>query len=250
MRCFFISDIHIEKAQAVLTIDPTIDILFLGGDIGELQYEEQYFTFIETLLNTFKKIILVPGNHEFYDLTLYEGEHRLDRLNARFPNLTILDNQILYHENFLIFGACLWSDLTTLKMMPRKVPIYAYENNLVTYSTWTKLYFTSIEALEHALKIAEETNRKMIVVTHYAPSVQDVMPHKFREMDSRFLYCSDLEKYVGNENILIWAYGHTGFNSPDRKIGETLLITNQFEDHGYNDQKIYEIDENGVRLWR
>ena len=64
------SDLHIENFEddvdPLKLITPKADVLILAGDIGSLYKYEQLFRFINNLVNHFKFILYIPGNHEYY----------------------------------------------------------------------------------------------------------------------------------------------------------------------------------------
>ena len=75
MKIRYFSDLHLEfikdnqLKQFIRQIPSGKDeICILAGDIGN-PYEQHYDTFIQFISQHFKKIFVIAGNHEYYNLT-------------------------------------------------------------------------------------------------------------------------------------------------------------------------------------
>src|SRR3954471_21952018 len=136
MRVLYFSDVHIEirvrDASApwcgmlplgygpdLSLFAEAVDLLVLAGDIGRvrstrnvspLTYAEQAADFLGC------RVILVPGNHEYYRGSF--DEDRAALLTAQLPGVTVLDRgEALIapgSTRLRVLGATLWTDYAAL----------------------------------------------------------------------------------------------------------------------------------------
>lgn len=117
MKIQYASDLHLEfgdnskwlKSNPLL---PSADILVLAGDIGYLG-DANYVThpFWDKVSEGFKKVIVIPGNHElykFYDINeLHEGWNQEIR-----PNVHIHYNSVIKLDDTTeLIASMLWSKI-------------------------------------------------------------------------------------------------------------------------------------------
>ena len=100
----FVSDLHLELrkpkhakmiARQIMQYKPRgAFMLALLGDIG---YRSHMWDLLETLHSSYKHIVYVLGNHEGYKKcrTLEEAHDAAKALQQDFPNLYVLEKQIL-----------------------------------------------------------------------------------------------------------------------------------------------------------
>lgn len=248
MKIFFISDIQLEqynnKNYYISLPNPNnIDILAIAGDLGELQYYDKYIQFLDIITSLYNIVILVPGNHEYYNLTIDKGNKILnDIMNIdKYKNLYILNDNYIIIGNYIFFGSCLWSNLTKHTKMPRKVSIYNNNYNYINIDEWKLLHNQSLSNIYKIIDISKQLNKKLIIITHYPPINDNVLSPRHEGNKLQDLYTNSLHNIMLNFNIYIWVYGHSGYNYIDRKVGNTLVITNQYDANNYDDSKIYNI---------
>ena len=108
-----VSDLHLEfydqyKKDFRLKVDiDAATILVLAGDIHLGDQSEKY---IKRWSKRFQHIILVAGNHEFYNLEINSTITKLKEMTDRYENVSFLNNSIVEVEDVLFVGATLWSD--------------------------------------------------------------------------------------------------------------------------------------------
>ncbi|KAJ5741136.1 hypothetical protein N7493_001008 [Penicillium malachiteum] len=113
-----LSDLHLEISQLYSSYEIPVcaDHLILTGDIGRLIDYEGYHDFLKTQKDQFKSVILVLGNHEFYEGTQAEGLEKAKQLEQE-PCLNgrlILLHQKRYDvpdSQVTILGCTLWSKI-------------------------------------------------------------------------------------------------------------------------------------------
>src|ERR1035437_1308556 len=109
------SDLHLEftenaKYLMQRRIDAVGDILILAGDIT--YWSDQYFAhpFFDKVSDKFKKVYMIPGNHEFYggfDISILE---KPVKINIR-DNVYLVNNIIETIEGVDFFFTTLWAKI-------------------------------------------------------------------------------------------------------------------------------------------
>lgn len=232
-----ISDTHLECVVRSLSsmLDKTADILCLLGDIGS-PFTRDYVEFLEQCSTTYKHVLVIAGNHEYYNThgysiaTINEG---ISGLCSRFPNVHFLNNSTFIIDNVQFIGSVLWSELP--EENKDKVAalyndynyIYA-DTNVKLYPDYTNTMFKTNKAfIEQAINHGIQNNYKNVVLTHHMPT------HKFsdpKHAESLYKYGlgTELSHAFDGQYIAFWACGHTHKNLNDMNINGTILITNQY----------------------
>jgi hypothetical protein len=246
-RFQILSDIHLESLIVPLSqvVQPAADTLIVAGDLGRVENWDQYSAAVRELCRLFRRVLLVPGNHEYLStakapplaLTMQEINAKLQGLaakDAKCQNLTVLQNSCVIVDNVLVFGATFWSycpsqhypgfALLTQDDKGATVPITAHQYNA--------MHFEALAALENAVARANAKDMRLLVVTHYAPSFRNTLAAKHAIHGTadpkNYLYCSAQDVLLENRCILAWIYGHTGHIGREGK-----LVSNQVGKPGF-----------------
>ena len=240
VKIAYISDIHREVYEyRNLMIDFDTDILLLGGDIDiemkGVHWAKKEFPHV-------KKIIYIPGNHEYdtLDYTFHELENEFK--NYKDPDNIVhvlMDNELILDTNNIkirILGTTLWTDFSLYgeeyqkrgaKFSYRKMPEYKYNDDLTPHDTAVR-YINSINWLDEKLK-----NKLYdcfdIVLTHHAP-LKESIQKKFEDQLLTTAFANDLKKFISIHQPDFWIYGHLHTNF-DAKLGKTRILSNCV---GYN----------------
>ena len=104
MRLHILSDLHIEFGE----YDPAqtdADVVILAGDIHLRQRG------VEWAMSRFdgKRVIYVPGNHEYYGEALPRNAEKMKEL-ARGSNLCVLEKDAVMIGDWKFLGCTLWTD--------------------------------------------------------------------------------------------------------------------------------------------
>lgn len=235
-----ISDIHIEKYSSEIKkhIKPSAENLIIAGDLGHLEYFDEYSKALKVICQGFKKVILIPGNHEYYVyhniISMNSINQKLKNLELKYKNLKVLINDFIYMGKYIIFGSTFWSYCQ--KENYNNPPIYSdkvdSEGKLlkITHREYNILHLESVKIIENMIEYSEKNNKELIIVTHYAPTFKGTLDKKYLNNSKNELYCSNNEHLIRNKIIKVWIYGHTGYNGIFEK-----LITNQMEHKGLKD---------------
>lgn len=273
-----VSDLHIERFHPLIPnpkdlFDVTSDVIILAGDIGRVENWIQYAGFISKLSDLYKKIIIVPGNHEYYYtsfdkpqsiklngssiMTMTQAEEKLRSLTTIFNNVVVLINDSLLIESVnsiekpvLLFGSPYFSYIPDEYFKP--LPIYKTVDNgrnaiPLTCADWNLIHFKCRNAFESAQTEAIRLGAHFTVITHYAPTFKRTLSDKYylttdpHVQQKNYYYCSNNDFYLTGSLILNWVYGHTSHNCDFYTSPTTRLVSNQLDLEGYDKTKTIDL---------
>jgi Calcineurin-like phosphoesterase len=261
MRVNVISDLHLEFKDLEL---PGGDILILSGDACESRTLRKYRYDPNNILGEspsgkridraarffaeecvkYRQVLYVMGNHEHY-------HGRYDRTAADIrevlpANVTLLEQDSLVIDDVMFLGGTLWTDLNKGNPMCVKVLKHGMNDyRAITHKDgeiYRKLdprdtWATHRQTVEY-FKLMCELNRdkKVVVLTHHAPSYASVHEQYKHDVDFNGGYASDLSEFIlDQENILFWTHGHM-HDPSDYMIGQCRVICNPRGYVGYETQ--------------
>lgn len=217
LKIRYFSDLHLEFIkpnkieQFIKQIPNGIDeICVLAGDIGN-PFEPNYDIFMNFIATNFIKTFIIAGNHEYYNKTktIEETNIFIENYFTKFDNISFLNNNYEYYNNYCFIGTTLWSKITNP----------TYEINDVyyipdfDYIQYNRLNMLSVDFLEDVL----QKNEKCIIITHHVPSnslidikykTQTMLPY------NQWFFCN-MDDFIekNNSKIKCWIYGHTHTSS-------------------------------------
>lgn len=115
---FWILRFSLEEAFNIFMTDvKKSDVLIVAGDLTNDNDSSIYL--LNFLLNKWKFVILVSGNHDYYELgtanKIFSEQRRFQKIKEHFKhneNLIILDRDIaVFNNNLKIAGCNLWYDM-------------------------------------------------------------------------------------------------------------------------------------------
>lgn len=117
------SDLHIEhyddpsEVTSATFLEPSSPILVIAGDCG-CASDKVFATFLKDVASKFQHVLLVAGNHEFYQhhasrkrKSLQEVAQLIQQQTSAIPGVTFLDCSSIVIENTRFIGCTLWSDV-------------------------------------------------------------------------------------------------------------------------------------------
>jgi UDP-2,3-diacylglucosamine pyrophosphatase LpxH len=253
MRFQLLSDLHLEFAPLEL---PGGDNLLLSGDITVADYLRPSRTdkdhkkmtarckeFFFEQCAKYRKVYYIMGNHEHYQGIWNNSADILGNFLVG-SNVTFLEKESLWLEdNIALWGGTLWTDMN--KNHPMNV--YAAKRGMNDYhviqrdggisdKTGNHNYYAlnPLETMEdHANALVNLTSflkdnadRKVIVMSHMAPSPRSRHPRYDVNDPLNWAYYSELSEFIlNNEQIKVWVHGHT-HDSHDYMIGNTRVLCN------------------------
>ncbi len=250
-KILVLSDLHLEFSNFSVE-NNDYDILILAGDIS------QDFSILESFfckLDESKKIIFVPGNHEYEGRRIEEVVPKLKEISKNFNNVFVLQNESIDIDGVRFIGTTLWSNFESSGMnnkeevkkwakfnvidfsyIFKRVSVEQYNNK---YTAWTpddmeKEFNKAYDFLSYELK-NNPTELTKFVITHFAPHKNSIHKKYSKDMGSPY-WCNDLEELMGFSDF--WVHGHT-HDSFDYIVEGTKVVCNP---RGVS--KIFNISEN------
>ena len=253
MKIDYCSDLHLEFADLYLDKNPESDVLILAGDIfvardlkdnydpngimfsveNEHRRPDRAIRFLKEECSKYKHVIMVMGNHEHYGNKMYKTASHIKSLLP--DNCHLLEKDIFEIDNVVFVGATLWTNLNKGDPLTSHAVKFAMSDfkQITVYKNGIYRKFGPDIMMEEHMKsleyfrfvCSENRNKKIIVVSHHAPSYKSAHPY-FIGHETNYAYSSDLSEFIlDNENIKFWIHGHV--HAPfDYMIGDTNILCN------------------------
>ena len=233
MRIQYASDLHIEfyDNSVFLARGPfkvAGDVLVLAGDTLPLREFDAYsqHRFFDWCADHFRETLLVPGNHEYYGDNLARFNNSWERKLRH--NVTMYQNRSVILDDTEFILSTMWSRIPMKdwsKLRKGMSDFTLIKNGLLplTPGMYNIYHQRNLAFIKRA--VSESTAAKKIVVTHHVPSRLLVAP-EFRGTSLESGFTVDLTDYIETSGIDLWIFGHS-HRSIDRRIGHTLVVSNQ-----------------------
>ncbi len=226
MKIKLISDLHVDcqKDKGVSLIRDISckdhDLLVVAGDLCEVNDLDLFDDTWEMLSLKFKKILYVPGNHEYWKQNPWVVDETIDEVLEQYGNVARLkvgESHLIDGRRFI--GGTMWFRDTG--------QVYEQKN----FSDFMMIpNFRSYVFKENEKFIEMFTNGKAqkndIVVTHHMPSVQLVDKIYAGDPVNQFFYCEMMD-HIQRVKPVAWLYGHTHRQS-NRMLNNTWFVCNPF----------------------
>jgi predicted MPP superfamily phosphohydrolase len=234
MQIRYISDLHTEfydllslSSKLLFRIKGNKEqICVCAGDIGNLhtpRAKKNYDITMDYLSKNFKKVFVIPGNHEYYggpsvgpSVERTEGSTAREQSSIEatdtlmrsyfdskaFSNVTWLNNTTEEYEGVTFIGTTLWTHV------PEGVP-EINDTKLIPELT-REGYNAKHETCKAWLRSLVPLQQKSVIITHHLPLEQLVAPKYRGAAINPWFYCN-MNKFIDNNktNIACWIYGHT-----------------------------------------
>lgn len=227
----YCSDLHMDNfrfmgSHVYPLITTGADILVLAGDLYEYKYMHNHIDYINTLSECFKYVLIVEGNHEFYEWDISKENP------VKYPeNVILLRDETFTYNNIVFYGGTLWSDLSDLssldqyniRTMISDFRIIDDGDSKFSIEKMQTLYNNYIEGLYEA-NLNLKDDQKLVVISHFAPSKKSVSPG-YENSSLNPYFCNDLDELIKGLNISHFIHGHVHSNH-DYMIGNTRILCN------------------------
>jgi DNA repair exonuclease SbcCD nuclease subunit len=215
------------------------------ADLGrKMQRVARFRDFLKRCSFQFPHVVYVAGNHEFYHGKFFAGIDYMREECAQYPNIYFLECDTKTIDDVTFIGATLWTDMNkgdplTMHAIEGMMNDFRIIRNdkrnfaamsardVVDRHARTLQYFRSV--------LAEQHDRKFVVVGHHSPSFQSIHEQYKNEQLMNGGYHSDLSEFIlDHPQIKLWTHGHT-HHPFDYRIGETRIVCNPrgYESDGY-----------------
>lgn len=243
MKIRILSDLHLEGYPFQYRAGDE-EILILAGDISGRNLHHE---FIETIPKHIK-ILMVAGNHEFYDMALPDVKNYLTSLEYEFDNFTFLDNDVISIGDVSFYGGTMFTDFQLYgtndsqfaqREARRGIADFRY---IQDWSVEQHIKEHQFFRQELAFFLHVTQNRKRVVISHFMPSAR-CCDAKFAGSIMNPYFASDMSDVMGWPGL--WVHGH-GHSRVDFMEGDTRVIANprgygNENKHGFVNNLIVEI---------
>lgn len=255
MKFYLADDLHLEFSGYDLPGDPE-GTLLLAGDIcipavfkegrtdqKALKLFPRFRKFLEDVSANYKKVYWIAGNHEFYN-GYWEDTRDFMRKGVEETNVTVLEKEwVDLGDDIHMYAATFWTDFKNNDPIIMNVAResmndyrlisavrdsdspYAKRNGVLSPDMVYNDHVEARKVLESGL--AERKGKKIVVMTHHAPSLTSSHPRYGRSDNPvNWAYCSELDQLIlDNPSIQFWVHGHT-HDTHDYMLGNTHILCN------------------------
>lgn len=241
MKFVHIDDMHLEFSDFHLPGDSEA-ILLLAGDIMTKNEPTRFF---REECAKYKKAYWIAGNHEFYGSS-WEGTRDYMRKKTEGTNVTVLEKEwVDLGEDIHMYAATFWTDFRNADPVVMALACqYMNDYRLISCNNhYTDGMYTNnrvgtlrpqvvlddhqiaFQALKDGLE--ERKGKKIVVMTHHAPSLRSSHPRYGGTSDPiNWAYCSELDYFIEQHpQIKYFVHGHT-HESHDYMLGTTNVRCN------------------------
>jgi len=225
-----VSDVHLEHYKTPPSfrdiITPSIsDILCLLGDIGDPR-QELYDNFITWCKQNFLIVLVIAGNHEYYNSTVDTTNNLIQKICNK-NGAIFLNNSVFIDRNLAFIGTTLWAHVP--EMAKKEVEHYLTDYRLIqglTVETNNNMHRECVEFLDSSVKELKD-KYKLIVLSHHSPSLSGTSHPPYEQRLTNFGFSSDQSELI--KQVDLWMYGHTHYNHPGNVFYkyDTPLVCNQ-----------------------
>lgn len=228
----YCSDLHLEfslNAQFIKKYPLEIkgDILLLAGDVVPFAEMDAHKDFFDFVADNYEHTYWVPGNHEYYHSDINK---RSGRLNEQIrSNVSLVNNIAIDHGSIQLVFSTLWSNIDIAyewEIERAMSDFHVIKNNGYRFSipAFNQLHKDGLAFMTQA--IANVVNKRKVVITHHIPTFMHY-PEKYKGDVLSQAFATELSALIEGSDVHSWIYGHHHNNTPDFKIGNTNILTNQ-----------------------
>jgi len=273
MKLAICSDIHLEFGDLHIVNTEGADVLVLAGDImlaqplhdyppekidgkpldqlGSNQKLARIFrNFLARCSAEFPHVVMIAGNHEFYEGRWCGSLDTLMEECTRYNNVHFLEQMDWKAGDVTFLGATIWTSINggdPYTMYHLQGAMNDYTDILNDAAGFTKLrpahtisrHRQTVTWLKKAL--AADPSGKYVVVGHHAPTSMSIDDRYRGQSSLNHAYYTDLSDIIlDNPQIKLWIHGHTHV-SKDYMVGSTRVICNPRGYVGY-ERRSQEVD--------
>nr|QYA18488.1 metallophosphoesterase [Clandestinovirus] len=230
----FVSDLHLEFYDCTHSkkwpkVPALASLLIIAGDLGRVN-QPQYFAFLKDVSARFRHVILVPGNHEYYQAhkpthTINDVDELLKDMETSLPNVHLLNRKSVIIDNVKFIGATLWTGCPPEHRQTVQSGLNDYQliykdkgtGDDVTRRDWKKVTVDdTVDRHRYDLAfIKDEINNATlptVVITHHCPTREHIALKYRNEGALNHGYHTPLEdnpEFVFKKPVVAWINGHS-----------------------------------------
>lgn len=248
MKIQYASDLHLEFRQnkEFIKANPLVpngDVLVLAGDIVPFAVMDKVKDFFSYVSDNFQTTYWVPGNHEYYH---FDAATKSGVLFENIKsNVFLVNNSAVLHQDSKLIFSTLWSNISPANQWQLERGLSDFQvikyNGFRLSSEWyNQLHIDSLSFITQ--EIQQSNAGKTIVVTHHVPTFFNY-PQQYKGDVLNEAFAVELFDIIESSSIDYWIYGHHHSNTPDFKIGNTCLLTNQLGYVQRNENQLFNLNK-------
>ena len=187
-----------------------------------------------------RPVVMVAGNHEFYNQNYQHHLKKLRKQAEEYPCVHFLECAEVEIGDVIFLGCTLWTDCQLFPdqdpgEVARQVEWCLNDFHLIGWVVDDQNHYRKIRVADtveiHRQSLAWLENRleahrgrKIVVVTHHAPSEQSIHPNYAWDVTSS-AFASNLDDLVERSGAALWVHGHVHTHF-DYMIGKTRVLAN------------------------
>lgn len=236
------SDLHLEFARLdVPVLENEKDmILILAGDIGLAEMKSTLSDFLNEMGKRHRHVIMILGNHEHYGCSIHRSLEKIKKMiDPEITNVHVLECETLIVDDVAFICSTMWTDvnkrdpmteltlengMTDFRVIRTGPPSQPYMRKFRAYDMANIFVRTTNYIFDEIVKHKSE-GKKVVVVTHHAPSMESVHARYKHEHHWNGGYASSLDYKIMDTKPNLWFHGHT-HTSHDYIIESTRVICN------------------------
>lgn len=243
------SDIHLEFGS-----DPDLSnnefpveesVLLLAGDITNASSDviDIMADYLEKLTPDYHKILMVMGNHEYYDGKRDSVLPKLRKAIRSMPNVELLQETSWVHEDLVVHGATMWTDFAGgdhVAMTRAAMEMNDYHLSDLTPTHVFDEHVFSRDWLRKQIEV--HGGKRQIVMTHHVPSEAVVHPSFKGHYTNPNYRSSDLDGIISDaetHGVKLWVFGHS-HASMDVEVADIRFVANPYGYERYEENPEFE----------
>ena len=231
MKIYYGSDLHLEherrESHTIETI-PSGDLLILAGDVFSpwMTNLSPAAMFFEQVSDRFTEVVYVAGNHEHYQGFFTDTHSEIEKFLSPFKNIRLLNGEVIDYPGFSLYGGALWTDarrshpevMWDMTQGMNDYDIVQYSKDTTGFyntrpiklrpaDTVNENYYLRSLIAKFLDQCAKE-DRRPVIVTHHAPSLECVEP-EYRLDNLSYAYANTgMEDLLAGAGKFVWIHGH------------------------------------------
>lgn len=237
MKVAYLSDLHLDfisknmhlsklmKITKELLKNDDSEVLIIAGDSSH--YNHQTIMFIELALKKYKKVFIVAGNHELYNVSKtqkYKYTDTYDKFNElkekvnNIPKAEFLDGNIVEYKGVKFGGCMAWYDCSYYYKLSKGMyseTMLSHWNNYTNDSNLIPRLNDPMVLFEKEIKKVKSVldEQPDIMITHICPVSDAIAFNKVYKLEkSSGYYCFDgldlIDPIYNVKPPKFWIHGH------------------------------------------
>lgn len=235
MKLHVVSDLHLHFGKFDLP-ETDADYILIAGDLDNGRKATNWLTRQSRLLN--KPIILVLGNHEYYN-KIFEEQIPMWRSSLEGYDITILDWRtnpfIRLDKDTILMGDTLWTDMNKKDIVTMHMAKYSMADFNCILKQYSSRFFSAEDSANECAQALDAFRAvrddhwedKLIIMTHHAPHLDSIHDKYAHQGNINHCFVSNLEEVMEELRADVWIHGHTHTNF-DYRTGmcDTRVVCN------------------------